>query len=48
MERRLCLGFLLLYGRRELQGITEIKLHRWRTSNTGEGSQAEERMIGLG
>lgn len=23
-----------VYGRRELQGITEIKLHRWGTSNT--------------
>lgn len=37
-----------VYGRRELQGITEIKLHRRGTSNTGETSQARGRMMGLG
>lgn len=37
-----------VYGRRELQGITEIKLHRRGTSNTGETSQALGRMMGLG
>ena len=36
-----------VYGRRELQGITEIKLHRRGTSNTGEISQALERMMGF-
>lgn len=36
-----------VYGRRELQGITEIKLHRRGTSNTGETSQALERMMGF-
>lgn len=37
-----------VYGRRELQGISEIKLHRRRTSNTEETSQALERMMGFG
>lgn len=37
-----------VYGWRELQGITEIKLHRQGTSNTGETSQALKRMIGFG
>ena len=37
-----------VYGWRELQGITEIKLHRQGTSNTGETSQALKRMIGSG
>lgn len=37
-----------VYGRRELQGITEIKLHRRGTSNTGETSQALERVMGYG
>lgn len=36
-----------VYSRRELQGITEIKLHRRGTSNTGETSQALERMMGF-
>lgn len=36
-----------VYGRRELQGITEIKLHRRGTSNTGETSQALGRVMGL-
>lgn len=35
-----------VYGQRELQGITEIKLHRRGTSNTEETSQALERMMG--
>lgn len=36
-----------VYGRRELRGITEIKLHRQGTSNTGEKpSQALGRMMG--
>lgn len=37
-----------VYGRRKLQGITEIKLHRQGTSNTGETSQALERVMGFG
>lgn len=37
-----------VYGRIELQGITEIKLHRRGTSNTGETSQALERTMGFG
>ncbi len=34
-----------VYGWRELQGITEIKLHRQGTSKTGETSQALQRMM---
>lgn len=37
-----------VYGQRALQGITEIKLHRRRTSNTEETSQALERMMRFG
>ncbi len=37
-----------VYGRRELQGVTEIKLHRRGTSKTGETSQALERVMGFG
>lgn len=37
-----------VYSRRELQGITEIKLHRRGTSNTGETSQPHERMMVFG
>lgn len=37
----------VVYGRRELQGITEIKLHRRGTSNTGATSQAPGRLMGL-
>lgn len=37
-----------VYSWRKLQGITEIKLHRRGTSNTGETFQAPERMVVLG